>query len=93
MFVVAIRSGGKILEESHAFSDVVVFTSTHPSAPVSVGRERRKTKREGRIVLFCAGILEHSKGARNRVVIGLSNRPARLHRLAESFLGINSWAP
>ncbi len=25
--------------------------------------------------------------------IGLSHRPARLHRLAESFLGIDSWAP
>jgi hypothetical protein len=30
MFVLAIRSGGKILEESHAFSDVVIFKSiTH----------------------------------------------------------------
>jgi hypothetical protein len=29
-----------------------------------------------------AGILEQSMGARNRVGIGLSNRPARLHRLA-----------
>ncbi len=32
----------------------------------------------------CAGILEQSMGARNRVGIGLSYRPARLHRLAES---------
>jgi hypothetical protein len=31
----------------------------------------------------CAGILEQSMGARNRVGIGLSYRPARLHRLAE----------
>jgi len=31
-----------------------------------------------------AGILEQSMGSRNRVRIGLSNRPARLHRLAES---------
>jgi hypothetical protein len=30
-----------------------------------------------------AGILEQSKGARNRVEIGLSYRPTRLHRLAE----------
>jgi hypothetical protein len=29
------------------------------------------------------GILEQSMGARNRVGIGLSYRPARLHRLAE----------
>jgi hypothetical protein len=29
------------------------------------------------------GILEQSLGARNRVGIGLSYRPARLHRLAE----------
>jgi hypothetical protein len=34
-------------------------------------------------VLPCAGILEQSMGARNRVGIGLSYRPARLHRLAE----------
>jgi hypothetical protein len=32
----------------------------------------------------CAGILEHSMGARNREGIGLSYWPARLHRLAES---------
>jgi len=33
---------------------------------------------------YCAGILEHSMGARNGVGIGLSYRPAWLHRLAES---------
>ncbi len=38
--------------------------------------------------LFCARTLEQSMGARNRVVIGLSYRPARLHRLAESIPGI-----
>jgi hypothetical protein len=32
-------------------------------------------------------------GARNRVGIGMSYRPARLHRLAESISGIDSWAP
>ncbi len=31
----------------------------------------------------CAGIFKQSLGARNRVGIGLSYRPARLHRLAE----------
>jgi hypothetical protein len=36
---------------------------------------------------FCAGILEQSMGPRNRVRIGLSYRPAKLHRLADS------WAP
>jgi hypothetical protein len=41
----------------------------------------------------CTGILEQSMGARNRVGIGLSYRPARLHRLAElipstQFLGV-----
>ncbi len=35
----------------------------------------------------CAGILQQYVGARNRVGIGLSYRPARLHRLAES----NPW--
>jgi hypothetical protein len=32
----------------------------------------------------CAGILEQAMGARNRTGIGLSYRPARLHRMAES---------
>ncbi len=31
----------------------------------------------------CGGIFKQSMGARNRVGIGLSYRPARLHRLAE----------
>jgi hypothetical protein len=35
----------------------------------------------------------NTTGARNRVGIGLSNRPARLHRLAESVLRLASWAP
>jgi hypothetical protein len=34
--------------------------------------------------VFCAGILEQSMGARNRVGIRLSYRPVRLHRLAKS---------
>ncbi len=45
----------------------------------------------------CAGILEQSMGARNRVGIGLSYRPARLHvhtvGWRNQFLGIDSWAP
>jgi hypothetical protein len=46
-------------------------------------------------LLLCDGILEQSMGSRNRVGIGLSYRPAKLHRLAESipFFGIDSWAP
>jgi hypothetical protein len=32
----------------------------------------------------CVGILEQSPGARNRVGIGLSYRPAGIHRLVES---------
>jgi hypothetical protein len=35
----------------------------------------------------CAGILEQSMGARNRVGIRLLYRPAKLHRLAESIPG------
>jgi hypothetical protein len=35
-------------------------------------------------LVFCAGILEQSMGARNRVGIKLGYRPSRLHRLAES---------
>jgi hypothetical protein len=34
-----------------------------------------------------AGILEQCMGARNRVGIGFSHRPARLNRLAESIPG------
>ncbi len=33
--------------------------------------------------LTCAGIFKQSMGARNRVVIGMSYRTARLHSLAE----------
>ncbi len=40
-------------------------------------------------VVFCAGIVEQSVGARNRLGIGLSHRPARLHRLSETFLAIS----
>jgi hypothetical protein len=35
-----------------------------------------------------AGILEQSKGARNRLGVGLSYLPARLNRLAESIPGL-----
>ncbi len=41
---------------------------------------------------YRAGIFKQSMGVRNRVGIGLSYRSARLHRLAELFLGIDSWA-
>jgi hypothetical protein len=40
-----------------------------------------------------AGIFKQSVVARNLVGIGLSYRPARLHRLAELVLGIDSWTP
>ncbi len=49
------------------------------------------------IPLACAGILEQYMGSRNRVGLGLSYRPARIHRLAESipwnrFLGfLKNW--
>ncbi len=39
------------------------------------------------------GIFKQSMGARNRRGIGLSYRPARLHRLAEFIPWIDSWAP
>jgi hypothetical protein len=38
----------------------------------------------------CAGILEQSLWAGNRVGIGLSHWPDRLYRLAELILGIDS---
>jgi hypothetical protein len=39
--------------------------------------------RGGNGFLYSAGIFKQSMGARNRVGIGLSYRPARLHRLVE----------
>jgi hypothetical protein len=47
-------------------------------------KEARNRFQEIDSYVACAGILEHSMEARNRVGIGLSYRPARLHRLAES---------
>jgi hypothetical protein len=47
----------------------------------------------GNVHVLSAGILEQSMGAKNRIGIGLSYRPARLHRLAESFFEIESWVP
>jgi hypothetical protein len=41
----------------------------------------------------CAGILEQSMGARNRIGIGSLYRPARLHSWRNRFLAIDSWAP
>ncbi len=41
----------------------------------------------------CAEIFKHSKGARNRVGIGLSYRPAGYTAWQNWFLGIDSWAP
>jgi hypothetical protein len=35
------------------------------------------------LYMYCAGIFKQSMGARNRVGIEFSYRPARLHRLAE----------
>jgi hypothetical protein len=37
----------------------------------------------GRLGFLCAGIFKQSMGARNRVGLGLSYRPSRLHSLAE----------
>jgi hypothetical protein len=45
------------------------------------------------LLLPCAIILEHPWGARNRVGIGLSFRPASYIGWRNSFLGINSGAP
>jgi hypothetical protein len=38
--------------------------------------------------LYCGGILEQSMGVRKPVEIVLSYWPARLYRLADSFLGL-----
>ncbi len=39
--------------------------------------------------MYRAGIFRQSMGARNRVGIGLSYRPARLHKLVESIPGLH----
>jgi hypothetical protein len=45
-------------------------------------------------VVTRSGIFKRSMGARNRVGIGLSYRPSRLHiGWRNSFLGINFWDP
>jgi hypothetical protein len=51
-----------------AFAFYAVFPSCKPVKMVS---------------LLCAGIFKQSLGARGRLGIGLSYRPARLHSLAE----------
>jgi hypothetical protein len=43
------------------------------------------------VYVFGAGIFKQSMGARNRIEIGLSYRPARLHGWRNFFLGIDSW--
>jgi hypothetical protein len=45
------------------------------------------------VAQYCVGILEQSTAARNRVGIGLSYRPARLHGWRNRFLEIDFWAP
>ncbi len=45
----------------------------------------RILKKPGNSLDYCAEILKQSMGARNRVGRGLSYRPARLHRMAESY--------
>jgi hypothetical protein len=40
-------------------------------------------RKNNRYTVHCAGIFKQSMGARNRVGIGLSYRPARLHSLVE----------
>jgi hypothetical protein len=69
--------------------NLLCISSTHTtyfysSVIVHCKGERRKAR---------AGIFKQSMGARHRVGIGLSYRPARLNRWRNSFLGINSWAP
>ncbi len=61
-----------------------------PASCISVRyRSILKKKQDGaawhsrRVLAFWAGIFKKSMGARNRGGIGLSDRPARLHRLAE----------
>jgi hypothetical protein len=52
---------------------------------IQTSEEERKKEEAGEI---CAGIFKQSMEARNREGIGLLYRPARLHRLAESILGL-----
>jgi hypothetical protein len=49
----------------------------------SACREEERDILKSQYFLYRAGIFKQSMGARNRVGIVLSYRPARLHRLAE----------
>jgi hypothetical protein len=54
------------------------------------GRSRRAAHLQRHVLSrYRAGIFKQSVGARDRVGIGLSYRPARLHRLAESIPGLH----
>ncbi len=65
----------------------IIFTQFHSLFKQNITLYRKSENCEFNF-LFCAGILKQSVwGHRNRVGIGLSHRPARLHRLAKS----NPW--
>ncbi len=83
----------------HTTTPHSLIANIFKSSTCHTGRQILSAGRGG-VVLFtcycstsCAGIFKQSLGARNRVGIWLSYRPARLHRLAELILGIDSWAP
>jgi hypothetical protein len=51
---------------------------------------RQSRQKLGKGSLSCAGIFKQSVGTRKRVGIGLSYRPARLHRLLAEFDSLDS---
>jgi hypothetical protein len=62
----------------HTQGYILIFVGTLAFAFLSISRNGGEYSLESR-----AGIFKQSMGATNRVSIGLSYRPARLHRLAE----------
>ncbi len=65
----------------------VIINIDFLSGKFSRGQRRVYVWNEKAETAYCAGIFKQCMRARNRVGIGLSHRPARLHRLADS------WAP
>jgi hypothetical protein len=57
-------------------------SSLLPFLPITVDHLTHRSRAFG----MCAGIFKQSMGARNRLGIGLSYWPSRLHRLAELIL-------
>jgi hypothetical protein len=68
----------------HALSSFSVRSASHKTSEAGDNLEKSVCfLAESKHIAPCAGIFKQSMGARNRVGIGLSYQPGRLHVLAE----------